>query len=140
MIAAVKKMYRDIAIDEKRITRTEFSIFGYLKINREIQHKRVIMEPEELEVMLKRIKSKYCRDSDIDELERATLRIYGLYQTINHCTGAGFKEILGSRREEIQPMPTESKEDQRINRLSSFLLKMLKLETADKSFICRHSA
>ena len=53
MIAAVKKMYRDIAIDEKYITQAEFPIFRYLKINRETKHKRDIIEPEEFTMMRK---------------------------------------------------------------------------------------
>ena len=116
MIAAVKKMYRDIAIDEKYITQAEFPIFRYLKINRETKHKRDIIEPEEFEMMRKWMEYKWCRDSDIDELERTKRRVYGLYLTINYYTGARCKEMLGLRWKDINSIPTESKEDQRVNR------------------------
>ena len=53
MIAAVKKMSENIAIDEKYITQAEFPIFRYLKINRETKHKRDIIEPEEFTMMRK---------------------------------------------------------------------------------------
>ena len=46
-VAAVKKMYRDIAIEEKYITMTEFPIMRYLKVNREVKPKRDILEQEE---------------------------------------------------------------------------------------------
>jgi len=116
MIAAVKKMYRDIAIDEKYITQAEFPIFRYLKINRETKHKRDIIEPEEFTMMRKWMENKWCRDKEIDDLERTKRRVYGLYLTINYYTGARCKEMLGLRWKDIQPIPTESKEDQRINR------------------------
>jgi integrase len=116
MIAAVKKMYRDIAIDEKYITQAEFPIFRYLKINRETKHKRDIIEPEEFTMMRKWMENIWCREKDIDDLERVKRRVYGLYLTINYYTGARCKEMLGLRWKDIQPIATESKEDQRINR------------------------
>lgn len=116
MIAAVKKMYRDIAIDEKYITQAEFPIFRYLKINRETKHKRDIIEKQEFTMMRRWMENSWCREKDIDELERTKRRVYGLYLTINYYTGARCKEMLGLRWKDIQPIATETKQDQKINR------------------------
>ena len=83
--------------------------------------------------MRKWMENKWCRDKEIDDLDRTKRRVYGLYLTINYYTGARCKEMLGLRWKDIQPIPTESKEDQRINRSTLFLLKMLKLDAADIS-------
>jgi len=116
MIAAVKKMYRDIAIDEKYITQAEFPIFRYLKTNKETKHKRDIIEPDEFTMMRKWMEFSWSRDKEIDDLERIKRRVYGLYLTIVYYTGMRPKEALGLRWKDIQPIPTESKEDQRVNR------------------------
>ena len=115
-IAAVKKMYRDTAIDEKYITMAEFPIFRYLKVNRETRHKRDILEPEEFTELRKWMTNKWCREKDIDDLERLKRRIYGLYLTVQYYTGARNKEMLGIRWSDISVIPTEGKLDQRINR------------------------
>jgi len=116
IIAAVKKMYRDVAIDEKYITMAEFPIFRYLKVNRETKHKRDILEPEEFTEIRKWMTNKWCREKDIDDLERLKRRVYGLYLTINYYTGCRNKEMLGIRWKDVSAIPTESKLDQRINR------------------------
>ena len=116
IIAAVKKMYRDVAIDEKYITMAEFPIFRYLKVNRETKHKRDILEPEEFTELRKWMTNKWCREKDIDDLERLKRRVYGLYLTINYYTGCRNKEMLGIRWKDVSAIPTESKLDQRINR------------------------
>ena len=115
-VAAVKKMYRDIAIEEKYITQAELPIFRYLKTNREIKHARDVLEAEEFEYLRKWMTNKWCREKDIDENERLKRHIYGLYLTINYYTGARNKEMLGIRWRDVAPIATESKEDQRINR------------------------
>lgn len=116
MIAAVKKMYRDIAIDEKYITQAEFPIFRYLKTNKETKHKRDIIEPDEFTMMRKWMEFSWSRDKEIDDLERTKRRVYGLYLTIVYYTGMRPKEALSLRWKDIQPIPTESKEEQRVNR------------------------
>lgn len=116
IIAAVKKMYRDVAIDEKYITMAEFPIFRYLKVNRETKHKRDILEPEEFTELRKWMTNKWCREKDIDDLERLKRRVYGLYLTINYYTGCRNREMLGIRWKDVSAIPTESKLDQRINR------------------------
>jgi len=115
-IAAVKKMYRDVAIDEKYITLAEFPILRYLKVNRERNHKRDILEPEEFTELRKWMTNKWCREKDIDDLERLKRRVYGLYLTINYYTGCRNKEMLGIRWKDVSAIPSESKLDQRINR------------------------
>jgi len=116
VVAAVKKMYRDIAIGEKYITQAEMPIFRYLKTNREIKHARDILEQEEFEHLRKWMTNKWCREKDIDDNERLKRHVYGLYLTINYYTGARNKEMLGIKWSDVAPIPTESKEDQRINR------------------------
>ena len=115
-VAAVKKMYRDIAIDEKYITQAEFPIFRYLKVNKETKHQRDILEPEEFEELRKWMTNKWSREKGIDENERLKRYVYGLYLTINYYTGARNKEMLGIRWKDVAAIPTESKLDQRINR------------------------
>ena len=115
-VAAVKKMYRDIAIEEKYITMAEFPIMRYLKVNRETKPKRDILEAEEFTDLRKWMTNKWCREKDISEEERLKRRIYGLYLTIQYYGGFRNKEILGIRWNDISAIPTESKDDQRINR------------------------
>ena len=116
IISSVKKMYRDIAIDEKYITMSEFPIFRYLKVNRETKPKRDILEPEEFTELRKWMTYKWCREKNIDDLERLKRRVYGLYLTIQYYTGCRNKEMLGIRWKDISAIPTEGKLDQRINR------------------------
>ena len=46
-IAAVKKMYRDIALEKKYVTQNEMPMFRYLKVNREQKPKRDVITREE---------------------------------------------------------------------------------------------
>ncbi len=115
-IAAVKKMYRDIAIDEKYITAAELPIFRYLKVNREKAHKRDIIEPEEFAMLRSWMVRKWCQEEEISELERTKRSIYSLYLTINYYTGCRNKEMLGMRWGDISTIRTEDKEAQKINR------------------------
>ena len=116
MVAAVKKMHRDIAIDEKNITQAELPIFRYLKPIERRRHKRDIIEPGEFNIMRKWMENSWSRDKEIDDLERTKRRVYGLYLTIAYYTGMRPKEALGLRWKNIQPITNESKEDQRVNR------------------------
>ena len=115
-VAAVKKMYRDVAIEEKYITMAEFPILRYLKVNRETKPKRDILEPEEFTNLRKWMTNVWCREKDITEEERLKRKVYGLYLTIQYYGGFRNKEILGIRWKDISAIPTESKDDQRINR------------------------
>ena len=116
MIAAVKKMYNDIAIDEKYITAAEYPIFRYLKVNRETKHKRDVITPEEFSMMRNWMENKWCREKDIDENERTKRRIYGLYLTIVYYTGMRPKEALGLRWKDIQPIEGGNDLEKNINR------------------------
>ena len=115
-IAAVKKMYRDVAIDEKYITMAEFPIFRYLKVNRETKPKRDILEQEEFTNLRKWMTHKWCREKDISDLERVKRYVYGLYLTCQYYGGFRNKEILGIKWGDISVIKTESTENQRINR------------------------
>lgn len=115
-IAAVKKMYRDIAIDEKYITMAEFPIFKYLKVNRETKPKRDIIEKEEFTMLRQWMTNKWCRESDISDLERTKRYVYGLYLTIQYYGGFRNKEILGLKWGDISVVKGEGKEAQRVNR------------------------
>jgi len=116
IIAAVKKMYRDVAISEKYITMAEFPQFKYLKVPKDNAPKRDILEQEEFTELRRWMEYKWCREKDIDELERLKRRIFGLYLTIQYYSGFRNKEILGLRWKDITTIKTENAEAQRINR------------------------
>lgn len=115
-IATVKKMYRDIAIDEKYITMAEFPIFRYLKINREKSHKRDIIEQEEFFMLRRWMRRQWCNEAGISELEKIKRYIYSQYLTINYYTGCRNKEMLGIRWGDISLIKHEDKQIQQINR------------------------
>jgi integrase len=115
-IASVKKMYRDVAIDEKYITMAEFPIFRYLKVNREKAHKRDIIEQEEFTALRRWMANTWCREQEISDLERTKRYIYSLYLAINYYSGCRNKEMLGLRWGDISTIKHENKETQRINR------------------------
>ena len=94
----------------------EFPILRYLKVNRETKPKRDILEPEEFTNLRKWMTNVWCREKDITEEERLKRKVYGLYLTIQYYGGFRNKEILGIRWKDISAIPTESKDDQRINR------------------------
>lgn len=115
-IAAVKKMYRDIAIDEKYITLGEFPIFRYLKINKETKPKRDILEQEEFQELREWMSNVWCREKDINELERIKRYCYSYYLTIQYYGGFRNKECLRIRWGDVKPIKKSSKLEQRINR------------------------
>ena len=115
-IAATKKMYRDIAIDEKYITMAEFPMFRYLKVNRETKPKRDIIEPEEFQMLRKWMTNKWARESGISDLERVKRYSYGLYLSIQYYLGCRNKEMLGIRWGDVSPIKGEGKLEQSINR------------------------
>lgn len=115
-IAAVKKMYRDVAIDEKYITMGEFPIFRYLKVNKDSKPKRDILEQEEFQDLRKWMTNVWCREKDIDDLERVKRYCYGLYLTIQYYGGFRNKEVLGIRWGDVKQIKKSSKLEARINR------------------------
>lgn len=96
-IAAIKKMYHDIAIDEKYITMAEFRILRHLKVNREKSHKRDIIEQEEFMMVRKWMQNRWVRGDGASDLERTKRFIYSQYFTIDHYTGCLNKEMLEIR-------------------------------------------
>ena len=115
-IAAVKKMYRDVAIDEKYITMGEFPIFRYLKVQKDSKPKRDILEQQEFQDLRKWMTNVWCREKDIDELERVKRYCFGLYLTIQYYGGFRNKEVLGIRWGDVKQIKKSSKLEQRINR------------------------
>lgn len=115
-IAAVKKMYRDIAIDERFITLVEMPLFRYLKVNKDSKPKRDILEKEEFEKLRKWMIHSWCKEKDIDELERIKRSVYRLYLTIQYYGGFRNKEILGIRWGDIKTIDNSSKLEKRLNR------------------------
>lgn len=96
-VAAVKKMYREIAIEEKHIIMAEFPVMHYLKVNRETKPKRDMLEAEEFTNLRKWMTNIWCGEKDIDNLERLKRKMYVLYLIIQYYGGFRNKEILGIR-------------------------------------------
>lgn len=116
IVGATKKMYKDVAIEEKYITLAEFPIFKNLKVNREVAHKRDVLEKEEYEAICKWMNTKWCREKDIDELEMVKRRCFALYFSLQYNLGTRNKEQLGMRWKDISKIKTDTQENQRINR------------------------
>ena len=116
IVSATKKMYKDVALEEKYITLAEFPIFRNLKVNREVMHKRDVLEREEYEAICNWMRDKWCREKGIDELEMIKRRCYALYFSLQYNLGARNKEMLGIRWRDISVIKTDTAEYQRINR------------------------
>jgi len=118
-VAAVKKMYKDIAIKKQYITQNEMPIFEYLKTQRDARPKRDVISEEEFTKISNWIKYKYCNEKDITEKEKIKRRIFGIVLTIAHYTGMRPKEQLGIKWRDIRINKLDSNEDQKINRIIS---------------------
>jgi len=116
IVSATKLMYKSVAIEEKYITMAEFPIFKNLKVNREVAHKRDVLEREEYEAICKWMNNYWCREKDIDELETIKRRCYALYFSLQHNLGTRNKEQLGIKWRDISVIKTDTPENQRINR------------------------
>lgn len=116
IVISVKKMYKTIALEEKYITLAEFPIFKLLKVNREVAHKRDVLEREEYEAICNWMNYKWCNSRDIEEPEMIKRRCYALYFSISYNLGTRNKEMLGIRWCDIKPIPTDSPANQKINR------------------------
>ena len=91
IVASTKKMYRDIALEDKYITWNEFPKFKYLKVQPDNKPKRDVLTLEEYEELTKWMQNRYCRESGIDELEQIKRRLFALYFSINYNIGARTK-------------------------------------------------
>lgn len=116
IVAATKLMYKSVALEEKYITLAEFPIFKNLKVNREVAHKRDVLEKEEYEAICKWMNNNWCREQNIEELEMVKRRCYALYFSLQYNLGARNKEMLGIRWKDISVIRTDTAEYQRINR------------------------
>ena len=116
-IAAVKKMYRDIAKQQKYITENEMPMFKYLKVNRETKSTRDVITAEEFTSISKWIQYKYCTEKGITKKEQIKRRIYGLVFTMSHYLGCRPKEMLAIKWSDISINPNEGKFHRSTNRL-----------------------
>ena len=116
-IAAVKKMYRDIAKHKKYITENEMPMFKYLKVNRETRTRRDVITAEEFTAITKWMNYKYCNEKDITKREYYKRRVYALVFTMHHYMGCRTKELLNLKWKHITINPNDSKWDKSTNRV-----------------------
>lgn len=116
IVSAVKRMYKDYALEENFITPTEIPKFDYFKKSRDTEHKRDILLPEEFQKLKDWIKSAYIRDDTINDLERLKRKVFYKYLEIQYLGGFRNKECLGIRWCDVVTIPNGSELDKRINR------------------------
>lgn len=116
IVAAVKKMYKDVAITRKYITMAEMPIFKYLKVPKDNSPKRDVLTAEEYAGIRKWMQYKWVNEKDIKPDEKLKRRLYGLFFTIHHQTGCRSKEILGIKWKDISIISTDKGEDKRFRR------------------------
>ena len=116
-IAAVKKMYKDIAKHKKYITENEMPMFKYLKVNRDTRSRKDVITKEEFTAVCKWMNHKYCNEKGITRREYIKRRVYALVYTIHHYTGMRTKEMLTLKWNQISINPNDSKWDKGINRV-----------------------
>ena len=116
-IAAVKKMYRDIALEKKYVTANEMPMFRYLKVNRENKPKRDVITRKEFTDISRWIQYKYCNEKGITKRERIKRRVYGLVFTMHYYLGARTKEMLGIKWSDISINPNDDAFGKQTNRL-----------------------
>ena len=117
IIAAVKKMYKDVAIDRKYITMGDMPIFKNLKVQRDSTPKRDVLTEEEYSAIRKWMQYKWVNEKDIKPDEKLKRRLYGLFFTIHHQTGTRTKEILNLKWGDISINPADAPEKKRFNRV-----------------------
>lgn len=116
IISSVKKMYKDVALEEKYITFNEMPKFKYLKVPKDDSPKRDILERQELEELRHWMEYSWCREKDIDDLERLKRKVFCCYLAIKYFAGFRNKEILGLKWTDVSAIKSESEERQKINR------------------------
>ena len=117
IVAAVKKMYKDVAVERKYITQAEVPIFKYLKVQKDTAPKRDVFTEEEYSAIRKWMQYKWVNEKNITPDERIKRRLYGLFFTIHHNIGARSKEILGIRWRDISYVPKDEGQDKRHRRV-----------------------
>ena len=116
-IAAVKKMYRDIAKHKKYITENEMPMFKYLKVNRETRSRKDVITAEEFTAITKWMNYKYCNEKGITNKERIKRRVWNLAFTIMHYTGCRPSELLKMKWADIRELRTNDKLERKINKI-----------------------
>ena len=117
IIAATKKMYRDVAIDQKYITQNEFPRFRYLKVPKEREHTKDVLTREEFTAVSRFMQYKWCNENGLTENEKIKRRVYALTFTIHYYSGCRTKELLGIKWNDITLPQFENKSDpEKINR------------------------
>lgn len=117
VIAAVKKMYKDVAVNRKYITMGEMPIFEYLKVQKDSTPKRDTLTYEEYNAIRRWMQYKWVNEKDIKSDEKLKRRLYGFFFTIHHNIGARSKEILGLKWGDISINPNDAPEKKRFNRV-----------------------
>jgi integrase len=115
-VAAVKKMYKDIAIERRYITQAEAPIFKYLKVQKDSSPKRDVLNEEEYIAIRKWMQYNWVNEKGINPEEKIKRRLYSLFFTVHYNTGCRSKEILGIRWRDINVIPTDKPEDKKIRR------------------------
>lgn len=113
-IAAIKKMYKDVAIEEKYMAITDMPQFKYLKVQRDTAPKRDILEKDEYIELCRWMQYKYTREKGISDLERTKRRVFGKFLTIQYNTGLRNKEALGLRWCDIEPNSNTKDDNDRL--------------------------
>ena len=117
LIAATKKMYRDVAIDQKYITQNEFPRFRYLKVSKEREHTKDVLTRDEFTAVTRFMQYKWCNENGLTENEKIKRRVYAITFTIHHYSGCRTKELLGIKWNDITLPQYENKSDpEKINR------------------------
>ena len=116
-IAAVKKMYRDIAKHKKYITENEMPMFKYLKVNRETRSRKDVITADEFTAITQWMNHKYCNEKGITKREYHKRRVYALVFTIHHYTGCRTKELLNLKWKHISINTNEGTFDRKTNRV-----------------------
>lgn len=118
-IAAIKKMYKDIAVEEKYLSISEMPQFKNLKVQRDSAPKRDVLTEEEYMDLCRWMQYKYTREVGISDLERAKRKVFGKYFSIQYGTGCRNKELLGLRWVDIEPNLHSKNPDDRLINIAS---------------------
>ena len=116
-IAAVKRMYKTVGIDQNYITLAEMPNFKYLKVNRENKPSRDVLTRDEFTAVSKWIQYHYCNEKGIDDNELIKRRVYGLVFTMSHYLGCRPKEMLAIKWSDISINRNDDKVGKEVNRL-----------------------
>ena len=116
IIAAVKKMYKDIAVDYKYITTAEVPIFKYLKTQKDQSHRKDVLTKEEYENIGKWMQFKWVNEKDITSDEKLKRRLFRFFYTIHYQTGMRTTEVRNLQWGEVSAIPTDTPEDRKIRR------------------------